>query len=91
MARKKKQEVLAPPHLTHSEEFQHHGRWLRVGSEFTVHGVKGRLRFIRHVSNSETNTEWVEAYSTDKQFRAFYPDRIATVHYTTRTRENSDG
>lgn len=91
MARKKKVEKVAPEHLTVSEEFQVHGRWLRPGTEFTVHGVKGRLRFIRHVANSETETEWVEAFSVDKQFRAFYPDRIKTVHSTIRTRENSNG
>ena len=90
MAKKQKERVI-PEHLTITEEYQHHGRWLRPGTEFSVHGVKGRCRFLRHVANAQTETEWVEAFSVDKQFRAFYLDRIKTVHHTTRTRENSNG
>lgn len=90
MAKKQKERVI-PEHLTISEELQHNGRWLRPGTEFSVHGVKGRCRFLRHVVNAQTETEWVEAFSIDKQFRAFYLDRIKTVHHTTRTRENSNG
>lgn len=89
MPRKKKAEKVTPEHLTISEELQHHGRWLRPGTEFTAHGVKGRCRFIRHVVNAQTDTQWVEAFSANKQFRAFYLDRIKTVHHTSRTRENN--
>lgn len=95
MARKKKQqeepEVVVPEHLTFSEEFQHNGRWMKPGTEISIEGIKGRCRFIRHVTNSETNTEWIECFSTDKQFRAFRPERIKTVHHTIRTRENLNG
>lgn len=91
MARKKKEEKVTPEHLTISEEFQHNGRWLHPGTEFSVHGVKGRLRFIRHVINAQTETNWVECFADNKQFRAFYPDRIKTVHIKTKTRENSNG
>lgn len=91
MARKKKEEKVTPDHLTISTEYQHNGRWLHPGTEFSVHGVKGRLRFIRHVSNSQTETDWVECFAVNKQFRAFYPDRIKTVHIKTKTRENSNG
>lgn len=91
MARKKKAPKQEPEHFKIKTEVQVHGRWLRPGTEFTVHGVKGRLRFIRHVTNTNTNTDWVEAFSINKQFRAFYPDRITTVHTKTRTRENNNG
>jgi hypothetical protein len=76
---------------TTSDEFQHNGRWLRPGTEFTVHGVKGRLRFIKHVLNNATGAAWVEGFDLDRHYRAFRPDRIKTVHYTTRTRENAHG
>ena len=56
-----------------------------------MHGIKGRCRFIQHVANSNTETEWVECYSKENHFRAFYLDRIKTVHHTIRTRENSNG
>ena len=60
MAKKKKERV-TPEHLTVSAEYQHNGRWLRPGTEITVHGIKGRCRFIQHVANSNTETEWVES------------------------------
>lgn len=92
MARKKKEQTPnVPEGWVVSTQYQHNGRWLRPGTEFSVHGVKGRCRFIRHVRNTNTETEWVEGFSTDKQFRAFYPERIKTVHHTTRTRENNNG
>lgn len=90
MAKKKKERV-TPEHLTISAEYQHNGRWLRPGTEITVHGIKGRCRFIQHVANSNTETEWVECYSKENHFRAFYLDRIKTIHHTIRTRENSNG
>ena len=92
--RKKKSEDERPAYPESwevSEEFQHNGRWLRPGTEFTVHGVKGRLRFIRYVVNTQTETAWVDCFSQDKQFRAFRPERIKTVHSKNRTRENNDG
>lgn len=98
MARKKKQAAEPEPevvprnaHLVISESYQHNGRWMEPGTEISIHGVKGRCRFIQHVRNLNTETEWIECYSIDKQFRAFYPERIKTVHYTVRTRENSNG
>jgi hypothetical protein len=89
--RRRKKEAATPEHLTITDSYQYRGRWLRPGTEFSVHGVKGRLRFLRHVANSQTETDWVEARDIDKHFRAFYPDRIKTVHSTVRTRENHDG
>ena len=41
--------------------------------------------------NAQTETNWVECFADNKQFRAFYPDRIKTVHIKTKTRENSNG
>lgn len=92
MGRKKKtEEKTAAVHLVVTDEFQHNGRWMRPGTEITVEGVKGRCRFVRHVRNLNSDSEWIECFSMDKHFRAFRPERIKTVHHTVRTRENSNG
>jgi hypothetical protein len=70
-----------------TDEFQVHGRWLKPGTEFTVEGVRGRMRFLSHTQTP--TAEWIDCFSTDKQYRAFRPERVKTVHYITRTRENS--
>lgn len=88
MARKKKEErPNLHPDWEISEEMQVNGRWLRPGTEFSVRGERGRMRFVRHVKTPKV--EWVDCISTfSKQCRAFRPERIKTVHYVNRTREN---
>ncbi len=83
-------EVLPKPNADWivTEEFQHNGRWLRPGTEFTVTGVRGRLRFQSHTKTP--TAEWIDCFSTDRQYRAFYPHRIKTVHSKNKTRENSN-
>lgn len=89
MARKKKTEAELPEGWVVSEETQINGRHVQAGTEISVHGVKGRLRFIRHVK-TET-AEWIDARCIDKKTRSFRPEAVKTVHYTTRTRENLNG
>jgi hypothetical protein len=46
---------------------------------------------MRFCSHTKTPTaEWIDCFSTDRQYRAFYPHRIKTVHAKNKTRENSN-
>lgn len=56
------------------------GRWLRPGTEFSVHGERGRFRFLGHVDTGEA--EWIDAIGGTKgvrMFRAFRPDAVKKV------------
>ena len=56
------------------------GRWLRPGVEFSVHGERGRFRFLGHVDTGET--EWIDAIGGTKgvrMHRSFRPDRVKKV------------
>jgi hypothetical protein len=78
---------LPPPGRTISEHYQHNGRWLEPGTEFTVPG-EGRFRFIAHV-RTDRGAEWVDCWGGrmgQGQFRSFHIDRIKTVHWKAKTR-----
>lgn len=71
-----------------STEVKVNGRWLTPGTEFTVRGQRGRMRFVRHVSYITGSVEWVDCFDKNKQFRSFRPDKIRTIHAKKKTREN---
>ena len=64
-----------------AEEFKtSSGRWLRPGVEFSVHGERGRYRFLEHVDTGAA--QWVSAIGGTKgvrMFRAFAPERVKKV------------
>lgn len=90
MSRKKKQiEPLYPAHWDVNNEAQVNGRWLRPGTEFRVRGERGRMTFITHVTHKRTGMAWIECWDKDRRFRAFYVDRVRTVHTKKITRANA--
>lgn len=57
------------------------GRTLTPGMELSITGVKGRFKFLRHVTCGEK--EWIDVLggrNGDEKFRSFRPDRVAVVH-----------
>lgn len=91
MARRKKSTDVDQPEVPKpnadwivTNEYQVNGRWLKPHTEFTVHGVKGRMVFVSHTQTP--TSEWIDAFSPNKQYRAFRPDRIKTVHTKQKVR-----
>lgn len=92
MARKKKIPTLEEvnPTWTISYEIKHNGRNVEAGTELSFKGERGRYRFIKHVVTP--TCEWVDVVGgakNFKQFRAFRPEQIKTVHWKNKTRENA--
>lgn len=61
---------------------QVNGRYLDVGTEFSVRGIRGRFRFI-----SESNgivSAWGGAKGKE-HMRFFHVEQIKTVHWTVKT------
>lgn len=61
------------------------GRWLDKGTECRIRGARGRFRFVEYVQTA-TGVEWVWVRDKDSQYRAFRPERLTTIHTTTRMR-----
>ncbi len=69
---------------TITEEFKLPGRpQLVPGREFSVWGFRGRLVFHRAVT-TDSGAMWLEAWDEDDRCRAITPDRVRTIHRTTR-------
>ena len=68
----------APDDRTYTYEMQVGNRWLREGTEFSIRGVRGRLKFIRLVTTS-AGAQWVDCLSSNA-FRSFQPLRVSRVH-----------
>lgn len=80
-----------PPGWVVSETFVWNGRHISRGTELSITGEKGRFRFIKHVNNG--SNEWIDVVggATRKRgdkSRSFRPERIKTVHWKNKTREN---
>lgn len=86
--RRKRTAPLYPEHWEVSEESVCNGRHLTPGTEVSIRGERGRFRFLRHVRNTTSGSEWVDLLQ-DKRFRSFRPERIKTVHRINRTRGNT--
>jgi hypothetical protein len=87
MARKKK---FTPPDYPADWRVETHFVWNRrhieVGTELKVTGIRGRVRFVKHVRTP--TAEWIDVIDRDKHFRSVKPERIRTVHRIKKTREN---
>jgi len=69
-------------------EWQYNGRHVEPGVELSVKGERGRFRFVAHVL-TDKGEEWIDCYGgpdNREAFRSFRPERITTVHRTTRSR-----
>lgn len=63
------------------ESMKIHGRNVEKGTELSIDGVRGRMRFLAYVTNTETGVSWLDCVDRDKHFRSFYVDRVKRVHY----------
>lgn len=74
MARRRK--ITAEPAIDRSHIVEDNER---AGEKVKVRGLRGSFIIIREALNTETETEWVEVWSPEKQFRAFRPEDIRTL------------
>lgn len=57
---------------------RHH---LTPGVELTVQGIRGRVRYVQHVANTDTGAEWIDVvHGKLCGIRAIRLERIRTVH-----------
>lgn len=80
----------ANAHWVVSEEYVIHGRHLVKGTEVSIKGERGRFRFIKHVYNPKTDTEWIDVVggiAGHESGRSFRPERVRTVHVKKKIRE----
>lgn len=89
MGRRKKRPPL-PDGWTRSERFQWNGRHIERGTELSIRGARGRYRFLYHTTTP--TSEWIDVVGGPgrgaaqvRQWRAFRPERIRTVHRTRQT------
>ena len=84
LVRKAKNAQPHPEHWVISYEFQIVGRMKLVpGREFRVSGERGRFIYKRHVLNTKTGMEWIDATSANPKKRAsrsFALERVTRVH-----------
>lgn len=70
------------------EEIVLNGRKVTPGTELSIHGERGRFRFVRQVTTP--TSMWVDVIGPAKvdQWRSFTLDRIKTVHRIDETPRN---
>lgn len=68
-----------------SIEWKHNGRIVERGTEVSI-VKRGRMKFLEHVVNAETGTEWVDCVDKNKSIRSFRPDQVKRVHYKKKLR-----
>ena len=93
MARKKKQvesKHSVNPTWVVTDTVRINGRIVEVGTELSIAGERGRFRFVKHVKTPDV--EWIDVVGGvkgQKAYRSFRPERVRTVHYKNKLRENS--
>lgn len=74
---------LAPPRVdterTTTDHMTANGRHIVAGTELTVDGIRGRVRFIRHVRHVN-GAEWVDVITSRGYARTVRPVVIRRVH-----------
>ncbi len=74
------------------KEWRANGRVLEPGVEFSVKGEPGRFVFLS-VTEKDDGKVWVNAVGGPKGhrlYRAFYPERVKTVHRLKRAKSTKD-
>jgi hypothetical protein len=87
-ARKKTEPPPPPEGWTIDTEISINGRNVSPGTELSIRGVRGRVRFMRRVTTPTAC--WIDVVTPDphKILRSFTVDRVKTVHRLDKTREN---
>lgn len=74
-----------PPGWSINNRAKLHGREVAEGDELTVRGIRGRVRFLRHVTTGAA--EWVDVIAPlEGGWRSVRPERVRTVHRTRKLR-----
>jgi hypothetical protein len=79
-----------PAHWLVDDHIVVNGRHVVPGTELSIRGESGRFRFIKYVYTG--SAEWIDVVGGKKgvsTFRSFRPDRVKTVHWKNKTRENT--
>lgn len=72
-----------PPDWVEHESARVNGRIVEVGTELSIHGERGRFRFLKRVERPERGIEWLDVWGGPKrceQWRSFHPSRVRRVH-----------
>lgn len=69
-------------HIHPDGQIQVNGRWLRVGSEVSITGQRGRFRYTGQSRSSSGRLilHFIGGPPNHEMIRSFYPERIGTVH-----------
>jgi len=76
-------------HWERSDTYEANGRKIVKGTELTIEGERGRFKFMQYVYNPRSDVAWIDCIGGKrgvKEFRAFRPERIKTVHYKNKLR-----
>lgn len=84
MTRRRVKQKPLPEGWVVTEHLVANGRHVEKGTELTVRGIRGRVKFIKHVRTPKA--EWLEVLDRDQHFRSIYPDRVKTVHWKKKLR-----
>ena len=68
-----------------STEWKHHGRLVERGTEVSI-VREGRMKFLAHVTNTETGAEWIDCVDKNKSIHSYRPDQVKRVHYKNKLR-----
>ena len=85
-----KRRVRPTTDLGHIETYTVNGKVMEKGTEVSIRGVRGRMRFqyARELDSGKVELTFVQESVNRKSFRAFYPERVRTVHRINKTLTN---
>lgn len=85
MARRRKVPAPKPADWIEDREVKIHGRIVTPGTELSIKGERGRMRFIKQVTRPERGYQWIDVADPQGQIRSFYLDRVRRVHRISKT------
>lgn len=85
MARRKKFVPVTPPDWIAETEVKINGRIVTPGTELSIRGERGRMRFIKKVTRPERGVEWIDVADGQGHIRSFRPERVRRVHRIGKT------
>lgn len=60
------------------------GRWIESGTELTVAGIRGRVKFLKRIDTPSTS--WIDVLDRECHFRSVRPEAVKTVHWKNKLR-----
>lgn len=68
------------PHWSVAYAAKINGRHVTPGTELRIRGERGRWTFVRHVTHTAKDVEWLDVRDRDGALRSFYVARVTRVH-----------